>query len=389
LAVNLLKIDNDQAKEVSLDPIFQKRVDKVRASLAKNQLDALMVSIQENRYYLSGFTGEDTQFDESAGFLIISEKHQILATDSRYELQAKEQAGGYEVFCYKKSLEKELPKIIKARGIRRLGFEGNRISHKNYSLYTQAFRKLAAPVEMISTENIVETLRRVKSEAEIQRTVNALQLAEKAFFQVLGRIRPGLTEKEVAWEMEKTMREAGAQSLSFPVIVASGPNSALPHAIPTDRKLQPGEPVLIDWGARLAEYCSDTTRTIILGKPDEKFMHVYETVVTARDTAASSIKAGASGTAVDKVARDIIEKNGFAGKFGHSLGHGTGLAVHEGPRLSPLKDDHLETGMIVTVEPGIYLPGWGGIRMENQVVVRSDRAQVLNNPKPFDPLIHV
>jgi Xaa-Pro aminopeptidase len=380
---------NHQTKGISLDPVFKKRVGKVKKALVEKQLDALMVSIQENRFYLSGFTGEDTQFDETAGVLIISERHQILATDSRYELQAQEQATGYDVVCYKKGLEKELPEIVRALGIRRLGFESLRLSQKNHSLYAEALAKLTPSVTLIPTENIVETLRRIKSEEEIQKTVNALRIAETAFLAVLGRIRPGLTEKEVAWDMEKTMREAGAQSLSFPVIVASGPNSALPHAIPTDRKLETGEPVLIDWGARLDEYCSDTTRTMILGKTEDRFSSVFKTVVTARDKAAAAIKEGASGSAVDKIARDIIDQNGFEGKFGHSLGHGTGLAVHEGPRLSPLKDDCLESGMIVTVEPGIYLPGWGGIRMENQVVVRSDGSQVLNDPEPFDPLIRV
>ena len=185
------------------------------------------------------------------------------------------------------------------------------------------------------------------------------------------------------------MREAGAQGLSFPVIVASGPNSALPHAIPSDRKLKRGEPILIDWGARFHEYCSDTTRTFVMGQPDDRFNKVFTTVVEARDMAIDAIKAGVSGTQVDKIARDHIDRNGFAGKFGHGLGHGTGLAVHESPRLSPIKDQRLDCGMIVTVEPGIYLPGWGGIRMENQVVVREGHAQVLNHPTPFNPILDI
>jgi Xaa-Pro aminopeptidase len=244
---------------------------------------------------------------------------------------------------------------------------------------------MTPPVALVPTEDLVEVQRRIKSEAEIALTVDALRLAEKAFYEVLETLRPGMTEKQVAWSMEKAMREAGAQGLSFPVIVASGPNSALPHAVPTDRKLGRGEPILIDWGARLNEYCSDTTRTLTLGPPDNQFKNVFDTVVAAREMAIDAIRAGASGTAVDKIARDHIEKNGFAGKFGHSLGHGTGLAVHEGPRLSPIKDDRLEAGMIVTVEPGIYIPGWGGVRMENQVVVRQDHAQVLNDSRRFDP----
>jgi Xaa-Pro aminopeptidase len=363
------------------------RIAKIRQRLAENELDALMVSVQENRYYLSGFTGEDTQFDESAGALIISGRHRVLATDSRYEVQAQSEAAGFEVVCHKKGLEEELPNITRSLGIRRLGFESVRLSQKNHSAYANALSKMNPPVEMVPTENLVESLRQIKSDEEIQRTIEALRLAEKAFIEVRHTIRPGLTERQAAWALEKAMREAGAQALSFPVIVASGPNSALPHAVPTERKMARGEPILIDWGARLNEYCSDTTRTVVMGKPDDRFKKVFDTVVMARDMAIDAIKSGASGTQVDKIARDHIDRNGYAGKFGHSLGHGTGLAVHEAPRLSPIKDQQLEAGMIVTVEPGIYLPGWGGIRMENQVVVRQDGCQVLNDPAPFDPRV--
>ena len=370
-----------------MNSIVQTRIAKIRQVLVVKELDALMVSIQENRYYLSGFTGEDTQFDESAGVLIISSGHLILATDSRYDLQAQTEAAGFEIVCYKKGLEKELPNITNTLGIQRLGFESGRLSHKNHAAFTKALGQLNPPVDLVPTENMVEALRQIKSEDEIQLTSNALRLAEKAFSQVLDTIRPGITEREVAWAMEKAMREAGAQGLSFPVIVASGPNSALPHAVPTDRQLVREEPILFDWGARLNEYCSDTTRTVVMGEPDDRFKKVFETVVTARDMAIAAIQDGASGTQVDKIAREYINQNGFADKFGHSLGHGTGLAVHEGPRLSPITDDRLATGMIVTVEPGIYLPGWGGVRMENQVVVRSNSAQVLNDPRPFDPRV--
>lgn len=372
-----------------MNSIIQERIATIRQVLVEKELDALMVSIQENRYYLSGFTGEDTQFDESAGVLIISGRHLVLATDSRYELQAQTQAPGFDIVCYKKGLEKELPEMVNGLDIRRLGFESVRLSQKNYSSYAKALGNLNPKVALTPTENMVEALRQIKSEDEIQRTVKALRLAEKAFAQTIDAIRPGMTEKQVAWSMEKAMRETGAQGLSFPVIVASGPNSALPHAVPTDRRLNRGEPILVDWGARLDEYCSDTTRTMVLGQPDDQFNKVFDTVVRARDMAIDAIKGGASGTGIDKIARDHISRNGFAGKFGHSLGHGTGLAVHESPRLSPLKDDQLEPGMIVTVEPGIYIPGWGGIRMENQIVVRLKGAQVLNDPAPFDPRVSV
>ncbi len=372
-----------------MNSIVQKRITTIRQALAEKKLDALMVSVQENRYYLSGFTAEDSQFDESAGVLIISGRRLVLATDSRYELQASAEAAGFEIVCHKSGLEKELPEIAKSLGIHRLGFESVRLSHKNHSAFADALGKHKSPVTLVPTENMVEALRQIKSENEIQRITKALRLAEQAFSQVLDTIRPGMTERQAAWAMEKAMRESGAQGLSFPVIVASGPNSALPHAIPTDRPLNRGEPILFDWGARLNEYCSDTTRTVVMGEPDDRFKKVFDTVVKARDMAIAAIKAGVSGTRVDKIARDHIDQKGYAGKFGHSLGHGTGLAVHEAPRLSPIKDDRLEAGMVVTVEPGVYLPGWGGIRMENQVVVRPDGAQVLNDANPFDPRVRV
>lgn len=372
-----------------MDSIVQKRITTIRQDIAEKELDALMVSVQENRYYLSGFSAEDTQFDETAGVLIISDRHLLLVTDSRYELQAQAEAAGFEIVCHKSGLEKELPEIAKSLGIHRLGFESVRLSHKNHSAYAGALNKQMSPVELVPTENMVETLRQIKSEDEIQRITKALRLAEQAFSQVLDTIRPGMSERQAAWALEKAMRETGAQGLSFPVIVASGPNSALPHAVPTDRMLGRGEPILFDWGARLDEYCSDTTRTVVMGEPDDRFKKVFDTVVTARDMAIVAIKAGASGTQVDKIARDHIDHSGYAGKFGHSLGHGTGLAVHEGPRLSPIKDDRLEAGMVVTVEPGVYLPEWGGIRMENQVVVRQDGAQVLNDATPFNPRVPV
>ena len=380
---------HDRTKGVALNSIVQKRITTIRQDMAEKELDALMVSVQENRYYLSGFSAEDTQFDETAGVLIISDRHLALATDSRYELQAQAEATGFEIVCYKRGFEKELPRIAKSLGIHRLGFESVRLSHKNHSAYAGALGKQKPPVELVPTENMVETLRQIKSEDEIQRITKALRLAEQAFSQVLDTIRPGMTERQAAWALEKTMRETGAQGLSFPVIVASGPNSALPHAVPTDRMLGRGEPILFDWGARLNEYCSDTTRTVVIGEPDDRFKKAFDTVVTARDMAIAAIKAGVSGTQVDKIARDHIDQNGYAGKFGHSLGHGTGLAVHEGPRLSPIKDDRLEAGMVVTVEPGVYLPEWGGIRMENQVVVRQDGAQVLNDATPFNPRVPV
>jgi Xaa-Pro aminopeptidase len=363
--------------------VIETRIEQVRRVLVKNKIDCLMVLIGENRFYLSGYSGEDGQFDESAGALFITAKKLILTTDSRFVQQAKDEAPLYEVICYKEGLEKELPNILaRLNHPLRLGFEKNRLIYKNYEALTRAITAAKLKTKMIPTERIVESLRIIKNKDEINATKKALNLAEDAFSKLLPYLKIGMCEKEVAWLLEQRVRAAGAQALSFPSIIASGPNAALPHAIPSDRTLKSGETILFDWGAKLNHYCSDISRTIWFGEPDELFLKVFETVKRAQQKAIVSIKAGISSKAVDQVARSYIEKMGFKGKFGHGLGHGTGLAVHEAPRLSPFKDIQLAEGMIVTIEPGIYLPGWGGVRLENQVVVQKNGAKVLNRLDP-------
>ncbi len=356
--------------------VIRERLSKTRELMAEKQLDGFLVLIEENRRYLSGFTGEDHQFDESAGALLITADAQVLATDSRFELQALQEALLYETVIYRNALAKELAAIVDRFHVRRLGFESVRVSVHQHANFQKELDSKG--VELIPSETLVEILRQVKSDEEIERTRAALSLAEDVFRHVAKSLKPGMSEKSVAWAMEMGMRRAGADGLSFPVIVAAGPNSALPHAIPSDREIQAREPILFDWGAKLNGYCSDTTRTVIIGTPDDTFLRVHRTVLEAQQKAIAAIKAGVSSKAVDGLARDHINQNGYEGKFGHGLGHGTGLAVHEAPRLSPLKDSLLESGMIVTVEPGIYLPEWGGVRIENQVVVRPEGPMSLN-----------
>ena len=365
------------------------RIEKVLSLMNTYDIDSLLVSTEENRRYLSGFTGEDSQCDESAGALFITAHKLILATDSRYDLQAAKEADQFDIVCYREGLAKSLPDILKQLNSKRMGFESVRMTVKQFHEFENIFSSENLDTELVPTENIVEQVREIKTEDEIKKTRQALSLAEKAFERVLRKIQPGMTEKRIAWLLEKEMRESGAETLSFPSIVASGPNSALPHAIPGDRKWREGEPLLFDWGARLNGYCSDTSRTIFFGKSDSTFQKVFQTVVDAQKKAIAAIRDGAGTQAVDRIARDHIENSGFKGKFGHGLGHGTGLAVHEAPRLSPLKDTVLKTGMLVTVEPGIYLPDWGGVRIENQVVVRDESAEVLNSIGENISLTHI
>jgi Xaa-Pro aminopeptidase len=354
------------------------RIEAVRNELSRHTLVALLVFNAENRRYLSGFTGEDGGINESAGVLVISPDRLILATDSRYELQARSEAPLFETICYRKGFSSELPSIARRLAKGRIGFEAAAVSHATALKLEREMRDSLPDHTLAGIEDLVENLRAVKSGGEIDATEKALTVAEDAFLRMRRDIVCGMTEKEIAWMLEKYLRDEGADALAFPVIVAAGPNSALPHAIPTDRPVREGEPVLVDWGARVNGYCSDTSRTFVLGRPDDTFHHVFETVATANRLATAAIRDGASGTAVDALARNYIDERGYRKRFGHSLGHGTGLAVHELPRLSPVTDSDLRTGMLVTVEPGIYLPQWGGVRLENQVAVESQGARILN-----------
>ena len=359
---------------------IETRIEQLRKNLQQENIDAFLILIEENRRYLSGFTGEDTQFDESAGALLITSDNLILATDARFEIQAKQEAPAYDVVIYQKGLVKELPGLLKSMKTRRLGFESRRMSHEIYTRILQELEKTDLSVEMVPHLDMVESLRVIKDENEIAAIREAVQLAESAFTEFLKTVEPGITEINAAWTLEKLMREAGAQSLSFPVIAASGPNSALPHAIPEKRSFQKGEALLFDWGARLNGYCSDMTRTVFLGEPNAELKNIFNIVYDAQQKAIDAIQPGITTRELDAIARHHIEENGYKGYFGHGLGHGVGLAVHEPPSLSPIPDREktLVENMVFTVEPGIYIPNKGGVRLENMVVVRKHGAEVLN-----------
>jgi len=356
----------------------ESRVARLREKIVRHDLDALLVLIEANRRYLSGYTGEDGQFDETAGALLITGEHCILATDSRYDLQARQEAPEYEIVRYRKNLYEELPRLFTRVNARKVGFESARLTVKHHQDLKDHLLKSQIPVRLIATDNQVEALRRAKDPDEMAITREAVQCAETAFRQLTEWMRPGMTEKAVARKLEDLMYETGAEGPSFPIIVAAGPNSAKPHAVPDERPIKVGEPILLDWGARVNGYCSDISRTVIFGAADKQFNAIYAIVRDAQTAAIAAIHSGAHGQSVDAVARQVIKNAGFGDNFGHSLGHGTGLCIHEAPRLSPYSEDTLTAGMIVTVEPGIYLPEWGGIRLENQVVVTENGADVLN-----------
>jgi Xaa-Pro aminopeptidase len=358
--------------------MIENRIGRLRKEMEHKGLDAVLVLSDANRRYLSGYTGEDGSFDESAGCLVIGRRDLILATDSRYSVQAGSEAGLYKVVCYRDSLARELPDILRSAGVSALGVETSRLTVFQQEKIAKELEARGLTVEISPAEDILKGFRAVKDGTEIAGIREALRIAETAFMDFRKTITSGMSEKEAAWGLEKTMRETGADSLSFDVIAAAGPNSALPHAIPGPRRFQEGEPLLFDFGARLNGYCSDTTRTLILGEPDGRFLEVYDTVYQAQKKAVERIRPGVRCSDVDAVAREHIDASPFAGTFGHSLGHGVGIAIHEAPRLARTDETILRPGMVVTVEPGIYLPEWGGVRLENMVLVTETGAEVLN-----------
>lgn len=365
---------------------IEKRIENLRKTFKANEIDGLLVFIQENRFYLSGFEGEDSQFDETAGILVIGKEKLILATDSRFVFQAKTEAPLYEVYCYKTGLDKELPAIMELAGIKTAGFESVRVTMDLFQKMNKAVKDYGQDLKLKPVSGLIEKFREIKDEDEISIIKKALIIAENGLKNILPDLLCGMTEKQGAWLLEKTLREMGAEDLSFSTITAAGINAAKPHAVPSNTQFKEEQTVLFDWGIILDRYCSDITRTFYIGKKDNKFDKIFEIVKKAQDAGTNAIKEGATGRDVDMAARKIIEDAGYGKYFGHGLGHGVGMAVHEAPRLSPLSDSVLKEGMVVTVEPGIYIPEWGGIRLENMVVVRKDHGEVLNSTTPEDYL---
>ncbi len=358
----------------------------LRAQLAARELDAHLVSGPENRRYLSGFTAADELLTETSGYLLITREQALLLTDFRYREWAQAEAAGFQVVIYQKSLGETLAEVLAEEGIRRLGFEPAYLSVRQYERLTQAAAEAGLRVEWLPQDNLVEQARECKDPAEVAAIREALRLTERVLGEVAGLLAPGLTERQVAWEIEKRLREAGAEGLAFAPIVAAGTNSARPHHRPGDTPLAAGEPIIIDLGCRVAGYCSDLTRTFILGGPTPRFREIYGLVRRAQRRAEAGLKAGLKSDAADALGREVIRQAGYGEFFGHSLGHGVGLAVHEAPSLSPHAERAtvLRAGSVVTVEPGIYLPDWGGVRLENLVLLNETHAEVLTAMGYYD-----
>jgi Xaa-Pro aminopeptidase len=353
------------------------RLAKLRQKLTEKELDGILISQPENRFYLSGFNG-------SAGYLFITAKDAILATDFRYIEQVKIQAPDYRIFQITGKLEEWFPKLLGELNARQLGFESGDVPFGFYHQLTEVLTKTESKLRLVPVDGLVESIRTIKEPEEIALIARAAGISDSALVYVVDKIRIGMTEKEVAWEIEKFMREHDSQPVPFELIVAAGPNSALPHAKPSLHQIKAGEPVVIDIGAKVGGYASDLTRTICLGKPDDTFKKVYDIVLGAQLAALALIKEGMTGEMADNLARTVIKEAGYAEAFGHSLGHGVGLAPHEPPRLGPNSTDVLASGMVFTIEPGIYIPGWGGVRIEDLVVIENNQLKVLSKAPKTD-----
>lgn len=362
---------------------FHKRVIALRERLADISPDTLWIIQPENRRYLSGFKAGDSQFTESSGSLLINETDALLITDSRYTTEAQKEATHFEVITPKKRLLETLPHLLDRLGTRNLGFEEDFLTWKLHRQVSKKLKKLSPPVCLKPFNGLVDRMRDVKERSEIKAIEASADLMSLILAEVIADLAPGRTEREIAWQIEGLAREAGAEDLAFPPIVASGPNSALPHAVPTNRKILTKEPIILDVGIKIDGYCSDMTRTIFLGRPGPKFRRIYRTVREAQLAALPVVLSGTESTVPDSAARAVIKEAGFGDYFGHSLGHGVGLATHEGPRLGPEKPVALKQGMVVTVEPGIYIPGKGGVRLEEMVVIEKNGPRILTKYRNF------
>ncbi len=353
------------------------RLKNLKSRLARRKLDAMLVSQPDNRRYLSGFTACDHDIQESSGLLLIPRQGQpLLLTDSRFEILARQEAPDFEVTLYRKGLNTLLEKLLPALNIKRLGFESHYTLHSTARKLQQSCTKVETTI--IPLTGLIEKMRLCKEAEELAIIEKSVHLNEQVFQEIFQQLRPGMTEIDIAMRLENLMRHKGAERPSFDTIVASGPNGALPHAVPGHRAIKKGEPIVIDMGLTLAGYCSDMTRTVVVGQPSNKTTEIIRIVRQAQLAGMATIRTGLTGKQVDSAARKIIQKAGYGHAFGHGLGHGVGLAVHEPPSLSPRYTRKLQEGMVVTVEPGIYLEGWGGVRLENMVVVEKNGCRLLN-----------
>ncbi|OGP55124.1 MAG: hypothetical protein A2Y65_09975 [Deltaproteobacteria bacterium RBG_13_52_11] len=343
----------------------QMREKGVREIMQEKGVEGVLFFSPENIRYLTGFSG-------SEGYLLARKDDNLLMVDSRYTAQAQEETRGCRIALLEKKV-KGLMEHISPLGLRRLGFEAQGISVALFEQLQEAMKGL----ELVPVKEELERLRGCKAREEITAIQGAIAIAEGAWKEVVEMARPGVREDEVAVELEYSMRRGGGEGMAFDCIVASGPRSALPHAKPTSQSLKEGDLLLFDFGSRYEGYCSDESCTVVLGRATKEQQRIYSIVKDAHDRAIEHVKPGMKLSEIDAAARGHISKAGHGAHFGHGTGHGVGLAVHEWPGVGKDSRDRAEAGMIFTIEPGIYIPGWGGVRIEDMVLVTHDGCEVL------------
>lgn len=344
------------------------RIARIQAQLVSEGLDAAYVAHLPNVRYLCGFTG-------SNGCLVIGRSGARFLTDGRYRVQASQEVQGAEVDVYglPDALERGLRRALSDFDAASLGFEAGHLTVAMLDRLRQA-----DGFDLVPTTELVERLRMVKEPEELDRIREAARMADEGLAHILERVSVGVSERELALELEFFMRRQGADDVSFDPIVAAAERSALPHARPTDRQVEKGRYLLFDLGCIHDGYCSDLTRTVVVGDPDDRHREIYELVARAQQAGLDAVKPGRPAAEVDRAARQVIEDAGLGDAFGHGLGHGVGVEIHEAPTLRSTSREVLEAGQVITIEPGAYLPGWGGVRIEDLVAVGPDGADVLS-----------
>ncbi len=353
------------------------RVQAARKLLEEKGLDAAFIASPANIRYLSGFAGTDS-------YLYLSSKRQVILTDSRYTLQAEEEGKDCEVRTIKgeRVYGVLLKELLEEDKVKRLGFEDGVMTWQFVKKLQEAAGDKWGEERWVPLGEELSLLRAVKDEGEIEKLARAEQIGDEAFSYILTQIKPGITELEIAAKLEYYMKSHGAQEKGFDTIAASGLHSAMPHAVPSEKVLEKGDFLTLDFGCKYQGYCSDMTRTVVIGKAGEKQKEIYKIVLEAQEAALAGLRAGMTGAEGDALARKVIEEAGCGDYFGHGLGHSVGLEIHEKPALSPKDQTILRPGIIETVEPGIYIPGLGGVRIEDMTVITENGIKNLtSSPK--------
>ncbi len=353
-----------------------KRRQRLRSRLRKLGLPAILITDIVNVRYLTGFTG-------SSAYLLLTKDTDWLLSDTRYEVQLQHECPDLEleIRTAKSTMLDSVERVVTSAGIKALGFENHRLIKSEFD---QLETRLAG-TELVATEQLVEELRAVKDRHEIQAIRRSIDINQRAFEVIVAQLRPDQTERDIAHNLEHQMRAFGAAGFAFPAIVGVGPRAALPHGVPGSTRIDAAPFLLVDWGAKVDGYLSDLTRVIVTGRCRKRFRQVYDVVLEAQQAAIAAIAPGVSFQTVDRAARSVIENAGFGKYFGHGTGHSFGLEIHELPYLSPIHEGELKPGMVITIEPGIYLPDFGGVRIEDDILVTPAGREVLSNlPKEFE-----